>query len=177
MTLKDTVRHLLMTCPISIQNATDVYEFLFCVIGNGYHWENGELVSSDNDKNLTVKDAVIDFLKTHLIDQCSLLEKTFELGVEKKTLLRYIENVKSIFETEQRENDFTIIQPKEFPKTFYPLSRYSGMVNFPDDIKPDWLEGIKKMIEIMEANPEFVIESDWDYIKQIKERIDYINSK
>ena len=171
MTLKDTVRNLLLKCPISIQNATDAYEHLFCVTGNGYHWENGELVSSTGGEVLTVKDAVTDFLHTHLIEHSSLLETSFKCGTIKRNFSRLIENVENIFNIDKRENDFTIIPPKDYPKTFYPLSRYSAMVDFPDDIKPDWLEGIQKMIKIMEENPDYIIKSDWMYIEAIKEKI------
>lgn len=47
------------------------------------------------------------------------------------------------------------------------------MCCFPDDIKPDWFEGIKKMVEIMENNLNRLGDKDNDkiWLEKIKEKI------
>ena len=75
-------------------------------------------------------------------------------------------------------NDF---KPKDFKfgKTiykfeFYPLSQHSCMCTFPDDIKPDWFAGIKKMVELIETHTDY-INAD-DYNKTIK-WLDFVKEK
>lgn len=44
MTVKDTLRNDLLLYPYLFKNALDVMVHLFCTSGNGYEWEDGELV-------------------------------------------------------------------------------------------------------------------------------------
>lgn len=44
MTVKDTLRNDLLLFPSLFKNALDVMVHLFCTSGNGYEWEDGELV-------------------------------------------------------------------------------------------------------------------------------------
>ena len=55
MTLKETVRENLLNYPLLFKNALDVYDQLFCVIGNGYKWKDGELVSTSLNKVVKTK--------------------------------------------------------------------------------------------------------------------------
>lgn len=59
MTVKDTVMNALLEYPTLFLNSLDVYNYLFCMIGNGYVWTNGELVDRlEHTKVLTVKQAI-----------------------------------------------------------------------------------------------------------------------
>jgi len=61
MNVQDTVRDALLEYPMLFCNALDVYNQLFCVFGNGYSWQDGELleVSKKSRKRpLTVKKAI-----------------------------------------------------------------------------------------------------------------------
>lgn len=42
--LKDTIRYSMLEYPTLHVNPVDVCEHLFCIIGNGYEWRDGELV-------------------------------------------------------------------------------------------------------------------------------------
>ena len=57
---------------------------------------------------------------------------------------------------------------------FYPLSIYSKMCDFPDNIKPDWFAGIKKMVELIEAHTECI--NPQDYAETMK-WLDFIKEK
>lgn len=56
MNYKDTVIYLLTYYPKLYLSRIDVDRFLFTVIGNGYRWENGELIDPDDDTSKEMKD-------------------------------------------------------------------------------------------------------------------------
>ena len=61
MNVQDTVRDSLLEYPMLFCNALDVYNHLFCVIGNGYEWRDGELIElskKSRKRPLTVKKAI-----------------------------------------------------------------------------------------------------------------------
>ena len=98
---------------------------LFCTIGNGYSWVDGELVEDSLDTKTLLS-------RWKLVTPIEHAEPTLgvsELGKMKEDMLK-------------RRN---IDNPK-----WYPLSKeYSYLYNYPDDIKPDWkalLEECKQML-------------------------------
>ena len=100
--------------PDLFQTREEILNQLFCVIGNGYHWEDGELVDvcSEPDR--------ID-LKYDLVDG-----KAYQRTppTEVYTFLF---------------NEYTAKKPRS--ERWYPISaNYSAICNLPPDIKPDWLE-------------------------------------
>lgn len=59
MTVKDTVMNALLEYPTLFLNSLDVYDHMFCTIGAGYDWSDGELVNRcENTKKLTAKQAI-----------------------------------------------------------------------------------------------------------------------
>ena len=59
MTVKDTVTRSLLEYPTLHLNSLDVYDHLFCTIGNGYEWVDGELVDIyAPNKPLSIKQAI-----------------------------------------------------------------------------------------------------------------------
>lgn len=70
-------------------------------------------------------------------------------------------------------DDFNDFNPKDtklgnitYKFEFYPLCKYSKLCNFPDNIKPDWFEGIKKMVELIETHTECI--NPHDYAETMK---------
>ena len=94
-------------------------DHLFCSIGNGYHWENGELVDSDP------------------------LHDTYQMVGEIKRAkgrtedLWYTGHEKQIMWAKE----FKDFKPdSKYIFNWYPLSKgFSKLYNYPADIKPDWL--------------------------------------
>lgn len=176
MTLKDTVRSCLMSSPTVFKNAFDVYHHLFCVLGNGYKWENGELINKNN-KQLTINESIINFLNYNLLEEWHLdfLRKGFKNNIEKYHLKRIIDGVQQIMKVDETENDFSIHNPLALKPNdtfeFYPLTSSSTIVNFPDNIKSDWFEGIKKMVNLMEDNTKYMTENDSKWLEIIKKKI------
>ena len=64
----------------------------------------------------------------------------------KSELKRALSEIEIIENAEKLAEDFT--PQKDFK--FYPICKYSKCMNIPDDIQPDWLEGINKINEIRE---------------------------
>ena len=98
---------------------------LFCTIGNGYNWVDGELV----EDSLDTKTLLSRWKLATPIEHAEPTWGVSELGKMKEDILkrRGIEDQK-----------------------WYPLSKeYSYLYNYPDDIKPDWkalLEECKQML-------------------------------
>lgn len=179
MTLKDTVRNALLKYPIMYRNAFDVYHHLFCVNGNGYKWENGELVGkSDIPPISSVNEAIISYLKENLTDgfHIKLIKAAMKGNILEKHFNGVINGVENIMNIEEREKDFSAPKCETLnPRAtfeFYPLCKHAKMVCFPDDIKEDWLEGIKKMVQLIDDNPHYATSEDREYVKLVKEKIE-----
>lgn len=124
MTLEETIQEMYDNYPMLFQERKECLNQLFCVIGNGYDWINGELISNerqiykyDEDKGRYILD---------YIDNSPVELKGD--GKAKQTLdggRSYNRCFKNKFE-------------------WYPLSKFSRIVSYPDDIKEDWLKGIEE---------------------------------
>ena len=98
---------------------------LFCTIGNGYSWVDGELVEDSRDTKTLLS-------RWKLVTPIEHAEPTWgvsELGKMKEDILKR-RDIKD--------------------QKWYPLSKeYSYLYNYPDDIKPDWkalIEECKQML-------------------------------
>lgn len=187
MTFEDTLRTSLLLFPGIHPNALTVYDHLFCVIGNGYSWENGELVEH-GEKASSVKDGVIKAIEFHLMDPVVDPFEHIDLGLDyvKRSLnyeyKRVIKDVEMTFDVENRMKDFSFETSDKYfgyGKYFaaedkymlYDICEYSKICNLPDDIKPDWLEAAEKMYDILVANPERVQDKN-NLLPKVKERIE-----
>lgn len=103
---------------------------LFCVIGNGFDWVSGELISDDNKYEKRYK-------LVKLITKAEFPNEEIWKQQHK-------------FFTELYEGEESKI-PIEYRFEWYPLcKRFSYLYNYPDDIKPDWkelLEECRRMLQ------------------------------
>ena len=100
-------------------------DHLFCVIGNGYEWENGELVEKEIDER---------FLRYKFKKDVVHAEPT--------------EHVKCMGELRER-----LRGSDKNEDTWYPIAKdYSYICNYPDDIKPDWLNILNECKEMLKAD-------------------------
>lgn len=104
--------------------------YLFCTIGTGLKWVNGELdYSCDRSNRYVLKEDVI------RAEPSESTKRLHEIEVELKTRLYAMSNK----------------EYKEFE--WYPISeRYSYICNYPKDIKPDWLALINETKELLIKN-------------------------
>lgn len=102
-------------------------DHLFCVVGNGYEWKNGELVSIEKDER-----------------------------IERYKLKKDVKKAKPNPFTEQfysRIEELNNLDKSEISNRWYPISeKYSYICNYPDDIKPDWLNLINECKEMLEKD-------------------------
>lgn len=186
MTLKETVRNSLLSFPVLHFNALTVYNHLFCVIGNGYEWENGELIEygillgKSKPKKLTIEKAAIQAIveSERRKDNEKIYGKDWRLEL-------VLPELEEIFLVDKKMGDFSIPSKQNSRKAFdwkyilrsrkedfkfYTLSQYSQMCCLPDDIKSDWLEGVEKLVGIMETYPDNV-EDPEGWLPKVKSRI------
>ena len=198
MKLKDSVINSMREYPSISGNKLDVYDHLFLTIGNGYDWVNGELIEPSNEKPnvISIEEAIDNlFNDEYRIDLTT--DRMFfyigELNKEEKVvkeslqydLKRYAQDVKTIINAEKLVNQslFEIepiisLEGLEPECTLYPLSKYSKIMNIPDDIKPEWLDGIKELMDYL-LNSDFpsVVEYRTTYkneLNQIVQRIEIL---
>lgn len=130
MKAEDTLQYMADFYPEIFPTRKHALDQLFCVIGNGYEWINGELVDDDNK-----------------------YKKRYQLKKSiKKAEFKYEElwNQQHEFYTDLYKSEENKI-PIEYRFKWYPLcKRFSYLYNYPDDIKPDWkelLEECKRMLQ------------------------------
>lgn len=107
-------------------------DHLFCTIGNGYEWVNGELVCED-------------FLSKRYV----MIEQIEQAKAWHEDL--YEQHRKIELELAKKHPNH-----KPNPKYFhhwYPLCKeYSFLYNYPADIKPDWLKLLNECKELLIAD-------------------------
>lgn len=130
MRAEDTLQYMADFYPDIFPTRKHALDHLFCVIGNGYDWINGELVDDDNE-----------------------YEKRYKLIKPiKRAEFRHEENwyYMSKFYTELKNIDEDCQIPMQYDFKWYPLSKgFSALYTYPDDIKPDWkalIEECKQML-------------------------------
>lgn len=195
MNLKDSVINSMREYPSISGNKLDVYDHLFLTNGNGYDWVNGELIEPSNEKPnvISIEEAIdklfndefrIDLTTDRMFFYIGELNKDEKVVKEslQYDLKRYAQDVKTIVNAEKAVNQSLFeIEPiisldgLEPECILYPLSQYSKIMNIPDDIKPDWLDGIKEMMNYL-LNSDFpsVVEYRTTYkneLNQVVERI------
>jgi len=186
MNFKDTLRSMLLKYPAIFPNALAAYDHLFCVVGNGYSWENGQLVDS-SDKMISQEEAILKSIDFHLVnpvfDPFSFLKDNDSLEIVKNSLQfkykKVIEEVKMTFDIDNRMTDFTFEKlDKYFPGDKYciQISDYTKIFKLPDNIQSDWLEAAEKMYLILVSNPDKVTDSQ-NTLDKIGKRIEELKCK
>jgi hypothetical protein len=201
MNLKDSVINSMREYPSISGNKLDVYDHLFLTNGNGYDWVNGELIDKYNEKPniISIEEAIDKLFNDDYRIELTTDRMFFYIGELNKDekvvkeslqydLKRYAQNVKTIINAEKAVNQslFEIepiislegLEPECF---LYPLCEYSKIMNIPNDIKSDWLNGIKELMDYL-LNSEFpsVVEYRTTYkneLNQVVERIKEIENK
>ena len=118
MRAEDTLQFMMDFYPDLYKNRKDCLNQLFCIIGNGYEWVNGELVCESEylerwQLKASVKHATPGKHNLYLSERREKFKKRLAVKINKPV-----------------DNSFD----------WYPLSKkYSKLYNYPEDIKDDWL--------------------------------------
>jgi hypothetical protein len=158
MTLEETIQACFDHFPSLFQTREEVLDHLFSVIGNGYDWVNGELLSDNN--HLPINPLGPDGKAKQYKPWTYKCEREDMYDFLLKKDKRLTTNLASIY-GENLEDKFLSPKPNDndlVPRKFniYPPSRsYSNMFIFPKNIKPDWKNGVKEFFEyIIDNVPE-----------------------
>lgn len=170
MNLELTIQSMFDEYPALFIERADCLNQLFVVLGSGYRWKNGELVSSDDD--YSKKD--IQRFKEHLVDGKAFQHNKMSLRAQhlyyenlRKQNPYYkdpLEGVYSKKEIKRMHQEYINKLPDdvyyEEPNRRYRwyccsiwpsvgeridwCEKYIPLLNIPEDVKPDWLEGIEE---------------------------------
>lgn len=142
MNVECTIQEMFDTYPTLFKERADCLNHLFCVIGNGYYWENGELVDSPNDSGVAkicechlVNGKAYQHNKLSLRDECyfnNLVDRSDEVMFVKWVLSRP-DNVYHKYPRYKRWGFY-----------LQGYCEYAKLFNYPDDIKKDWLDAIEE---------------------------------
>lgn len=129
MKAEDTLQYMADFYSKLFPTRKHVLNQLFCVVGNGYDWVNGELVDDDNR-----------YVKRYKLRK-SIKKAEFRY---EQDWLRFNKFYRKLYEDTNEKIPF------EYDFKWCPLSkRYSYLFNYPDDIKDDWralLEECKQLL-------------------------------
>ena len=132
MRAEDQLQYMADFYPELYPTRKHALNFLFCVIGNGYDWINGELVDNDNkyEKRYKLRKPI---KKAEFPDEQRWLEMN--------------KFYRELYEGEEKKI------PWEYDFEWYPLAKdYAKLYNYPDDIKPDWKELLEECKQLLLAD-------------------------
>lgn len=151
MTLEQTIKQMVERYPMLFMHRAAALDHLFCVIGNGYEWIDGELVDKYPE----------DVVSDEELERGGLtLRKIIENHPDPQS--EFYRTQMARYEAEDRAKanadkiakpDFHEWIPEDFK--FYGTSNYSKINNLPKNIKPDWLAGAQETRELLKKYGEF----------------------
>ena len=130
MRAEDTLQYMADFYPDIFHTRKHALDHLFCVIGNGYEWVNGELVDNDNE-----------YEKRYKLRK-QIKKAKFKREENWYQMNKFFYNLYGLDEKQKI--------PMQYTFEWYPLSKkYSALFTYPEDIKDDWkelLEECKSML-------------------------------
>lgn len=204
MNYHDTIIGSLLLYPELYPGRLEVDNHLFATIGNGYEWIGGELIETiynpdrDGIDELNPYDAIKKHIKFELLESSSGLKKQveinkllkrespLELALTRKVnnILKKIEMTKNV---EARYNTYYHIPDvheksivkrcgEEHSWRVYGICKYSTLVDFPENIKPDWKEALYHFITWCLENQGYLrkdnIEKQLEHLRNSKNKLE-----
>lgn len=168
----ETVHECIMNYPGLFENRSSVLDFLFFVIGNGYEWHNGELVT-DYPEDRGWQPPIL--RHAHMYEDYWGRDDEFGVEMAWRTLEHLAEDEdREVLIRDQvwvREKFWGAPQSQldsRWPLTlntiathpdgwnFYPMSEYARSEMMPDNVKPDWKLAVEQTVarrKFYEARP------------------------
>lgn len=187
MNVEDTMREYLLRYPQLYPNALSLCDHLFCTIGNGFEWENGELVEIGRKKpedlisviREVVKDELQIFMDFEEIPPSAikaLWESKCERVDKALSLIQRIPERMKEFEVPSAKDEIIDAEWQ-----FYPICEYSKMCKLPDNIKDDWLALVHKFYDFVMSHKELLYPFDKDgqleWLQKIGKRIEELENR
>ena len=128
MKFEKTIQCMFNNYPMLFQKRQECLNHLFCVVGNGYEWVNGELI---NNKFITYN------------------SKTYEIeDINEPNII--LKGVNKAIQTIESEGYNYLNFHGLITREWYPLCKeYSNLFNYPSNIKKDWLKGIEETKQLL----------------------------
>lgn len=150
MTLEQTLQAMYDHFPALYQERADCYNQLFCTIGNGMEWENGELVDSIGNPIQPLhplKDGkAFQYQHMSLRDQARMyLTRPSDLHspIPKEELETYLLNFPDDKTHEKPRKDRWYFRKGGLCKDF------AHLFHCPPNIKPDWKQAVQECCEML----------------------------
>ena len=141
MTLEQQIQTMYEKYPDLFQTRKQCLDHLFCVVGNGYEWHNGELVHYDCVNETWDNEFIYE------LDENGKSKEPMEFDEWFEETTKILKEMLEIF-----PNDDNIKNSIE-KYQWYPLSKtYSYLYNYPKDIKEDWLKGIEETKQLLKED-------------------------
>ena len=183
MTLELTIQEMFDNYPTLFKDRSDCLNQLFCVIGNGYEWVNGELVCDEYDDDelgrTHLSSRLIDG-RAHQYNKMSLRAEAIHYFNEdgRKEMDKFFQEYFASL-----PDDVYHKRERKYRWYFYLggyCTNFAYLFNYPSDIKADWLAGIEECksmliedgydVEHPDDNP-IDTKSNWkEHIAEAKER-------
>lgn len=133
MRAEDTLQYMADFYPDLFPTRKHCLDHLFCVIGNGFEWVNGELVDDDNkyEKRYKLRKPIkkAEFWREETWNQMNKFYNDL-YGLDEKRKI-----------------------PMQYNFEWYPLSKkYSALFTYPEDIKDDWKELLEECKQMLIAD-------------------------
>ncbi len=156
-TPKETIRRGLLNFPSLYQEPADVLHHLFAVIGNGFEWFDGNLVSwysEEKDADVWLQEQIDDAVNSNM----------------PSLVLHYRQMQHSYQFIKDNIEDIIEHGDTRYAGDYYPLSSYSRIMTVPDDVTDEWLKAAYQFAsdaltayrmkamgsKTVEENPEFI---------------------
>lgn len=174
MNVELTMQHMYDTYPGLFKERADCLDHLFCGIGNGYDWVDGELVYYD------LSEDEIKTLETNLVDGKAFQHNKLSLRAESRMYEREriangwyeeykerypdedIEHLKTVRQKtlEKLPDDIYYKEPERKKRWYFYVNipgrehidfheRFAYLFNYPENIKPDWFEAINECRQML----------------------------
>lgn len=175
MKLELTIQDMFNNYPTLFKERSDCLDHLFCTIGNGYHWHNGELCSNDDDYPIDeayLESCLVDG-KAHQYNKLSLRAEAILHLKQRKEELELEPELQAIIDAAREKtisklpDDVYHKRERKYRWYFYLggyCTKYAKLFNYPEDIKPDWLAGIEECKAMLREDGYDVDNPDEDVI-------------
>jgi hypothetical protein len=172
MNLRNTILTAMSRYPSLYQRPDQVLNQLFLVIGNGYDWKRGQLVSNGGKKErflntvFTTLEEEIDREKDRKQKWLNTLIRSakWEIKQEMADHQEWLRLSGRDLRKRIREKGFptrratkkralaNLVFGRIRPLSPYPISHYSYVRDVPDYVRPDWLAGIHWILDFILSN-------------------------
>lgn len=127
MNVNDTIKEMMLGYPSLYPDPSHALHHLFAVSGNGYDWQNGELVNVCEEIRADARG---------WIHEC--MRKAHPL-VREQECLHYESLLHQYRFTQENIDRIVEYGNREYTGPLYPMGQFADIVNVPQDVTDDWL--------------------------------------